>query len=126
MSLRSPLNNVLGLGSAKDGTEHFWAQRVSGIALALLGVWFIFQMAVLPDFSWSTTIGFIAKPLHTVLLSLLVAAVAWHSNLGVQVVVEDYVHAHGTKLVTLIVVRFAHVLLAVAGIFAVLKIGLNA
>ena len=126
MSLRSPLNNVLGLGSAKDGTAHFWAQRVSGIALALLGVWFVVQAAMLPDFSWATSVAFIAAPMNAVLLTLLVVAVAYHSYLGVQVVVEDYVHGHGAKLTTLILVRFAHVLLAAAGVYGILKIGLGA
>ncbi len=126
MSLRSPLNKVLGLGSAKDGTSHFWGQRVSGIALVLLGLWFAISMAKMPGFAYADSVEFIGDPLNGVLLCLLVVTVAYHSYLGVQVVIEDYVHAHGIKLSLLIVVRFAHVLLAAAGIYGILKIGLGA
>ena len=126
MSLRTPLNRVLGLGSARDGTEHFWAQRVSGIAIALLGLWFVVSMATLPGFAYSDALAFIGAPLHGVLLILLVAAVAYHSYLGVQVVVEDYVHGHGLKLVVLIAARFVHIALAAAGVYGILKIGLGA
>ena len=126
MSLRSPLNRVLGLGSAKDGTEHFWGQRVSGIALALLGTWFAISMACMSGFAYGDAIAFIGDPLNGVLLSLLVVTVAYHSYLGCQVVIEDYVHSHGLKLFLLIVVRFAHILLAAAGLYGILKIGLGA
>ncbi|MCH9692906.1 MAG: succinate dehydrogenase, hydrophobic membrane anchor protein [Gammaproteobacteria bacterium] len=126
MSLRTPLNRVLGLGSAKDGTGHFWGQRVSGIALALLGLWFIASMLTLPGFAYSDAIAFIAAPLNGVLLLLLVVTIACHSQLGVQVVIEDYVHSHSLKLLLLILSRFAHLFLAVAAIYAILKIGLGA
>ncbi len=126
MSLRTPLNTVLGLGSAKDGTAHFWGQRVSGIGLALLGLWFVFSMAGMPGFAHADAVAFIASPLNGVLLCLLVITVAYHSYLGVQVVIEDYVHGHGLKLISLIVVRFIHVLLAAAGLYGILKIGFGA
>ena len=126
MSLSTPLNRVLGLGSAKEGTAHFWGQRVSGIALALLGSWFAVSMALLPGFSYADTVAFIATPHNGVFLLLLVTTLAYHSFLGVQVVIEDYVHAHGLKLFLIIIVRFVHVLLAAAGIYGVLKIGFGA
>lgn len=126
MSLRTPLNSVLGLGSAKDGTSHFWGQRVSGIALALLGGWFACVMATISDFSYASAIAFIGAPTNGILLLLLSVTVAYHSYLGVQVVVEDYVHGHGLKLASLIVSRFLHSALAVAAIYAILKIGLGA
>ena len=126
MSLRSPLNRVLGLGSAKDGTDHFWGQRVSGIALVILGLWFAISMAHMPGFTHADALAFIAAPLNSVLLLMLSVTIAYHSYLGVQVVVEDYVHGHGLKLLTLIVSRFAHSLLAVAAIYAILTIGLGA
>ena len=126
MSLRTPLNRVLGLGSAKDGTDHFWGQRVSGIALAMLGFWFAVSMACMPGFSHAEAIAFIGDPLNGVLLSLLVVTIGYHSYLGVQMVIEDYVHSHGLKLGSLILMRFAHILLAVAGIYGILKIGLGA
>ena len=126
MSLRTPLGQVLGLGSAKDGTGHFWGQRVSGVGLLLLGLWFAYSLSAMPDFSHVEALTFIGAPLNSVLLLLLVITLAYHSYLGVQVVIEDYVHGHGLKLVSLILSRFAHSFLAAAAIFAIIKIGLNA
>ena len=126
MSLRSPLGQVLGRGSAKDGTAHFWGQRVSGVGLLLLGLWFACALATMPGFSHAEALAFIGAPLNSVLLLLLVITLAYHSYLGVQVVIEDYVHRHGLKLASLIISRFAHSFLAVAALFAILKIGLGA
>ena len=126
MSLRTPLNKVLGLGSAKDGTSHFWGQRVSGAALALLGSWFAWSLLTLPGFSHAEVVAFIAAPKNSILLLLLSVTVAYHSYLGIQVVIEDYVHSHGLKLTSLVVSRFVHTLLAVASLYAVLRIGLGA
>ena len=125
MSLRSPLGRVLGLGTAKDGTGHWWGQRVSGIALAVLGLWFALSIATLPGFGHADAVAFIGEPLHAVLLMLLTVTMAYHSWLGVQVVIEDYVHGHGLKVVALILSRFAHIFLAVVGLFAILRLGIG-
>lgn len=126
MSLRTPLGRVLGLGSAKDGTSHWWGQRVSAVALLLLGLWFAFALATMSGFSHAEVIAFVAKPINGVLLLLLTAALAYHSYLGIQVVIEDYIHAPGSKVLSLLLSRFLHALLGVAGIYAILKIGLGA
>ena len=126
MSLRTPLGNVLGLGSAKDGTSHFWGQRLSGIGLLLLGLWFVYALLSIPGFTHADALTFIGAPLNGVLLLLLVVTMSYHSSLGVQVVIEDYVHGHGLKLASLIISRFAHTFLAVAAIYAIIKIGLGA
>lgn len=126
MSLRSPLGRVLGLGTAKDGTSHWWGQRVSGVAMALLGLWFAASLACMPGFAYADAVAFIGQPLNAVLLTLLVVTMAYHSWLGVQVVIEDYVHGHGLKVASLIISRFAHVFLAVAAVFAILKLGIGA
>jgi succinate dehydrogenase / fumarate reductase membrane anchor subunit len=126
MSLRAPLGRVLGLGSAKDGTDHWWGQRVSGIALVLLGLWFVGSLEGLASLNYETVVTFIGSPLNTALLVLLCLTVAYHSYLGVQVVIEDYVHSHGLKIGSLILSRFAHVLVAVISIYAILRIGLGA
>lgn len=126
MSLRTPLGRVLGLGSAKDGTGHFWQQRVSGIALVLLGLWFVASLSVLPLAEHTVVLEFIGKPLNSVLLTLLSLTAAYHSYLGVQVVIEDYVHAPGAKITSLLLSRFAHVFLAVVSVYAILRIGLSA
>ena len=125
MSLRSPLGRVLGLGTAKDGTGHWWGQRVSGIALAVLGLWFAWSIATMSGFSYVEAVTFIGKPVNALLLLLLSVTMAYHSYLGIQVVIEDYVHAPGVKVLALILSRFTHVLLVTAAVFAILKIGLS-
>ena len=126
MSLRSPLGRVLGLGSAKEGTDHWWGQRVSGVALALLGGWFVISLAVLDSFKYGNVLAFIGKPLNSVLLALLCVTIAYHSYLGVQVVVEDYVHSKPLKISSLVLSRFVHVFLAIAAVYAILRIGIGA
>jgi succinate dehydrogenase / fumarate reductase membrane anchor subunit len=126
MSLRTPLGKVLGLGSAKDGTGHFWGQRLSGVGLLILGLWFIYAILTIPGFTHAEALTFIGAPLNGVLLLLLVVTMSYHSSLGVQVVIEDYVHGHALKLASLIISRFAHTFLAVAAIYAIIKIGLGA
>ena len=126
MSLRSPLGRVLGLGTAKEGTSHWWGQRVSAIGLVFLGLWFAYSMATMPGYDYGVAVAFIGRPINSILLLLLSMTLAYHSYLGIQVVIEDYVHAPGVKIVALIASRFAHIILAAAAVFAVLKIGLNA
>ncbi len=126
MSLRTPLGRVLGLGTARDGTSHWVAQRISAVALALLGLWFAWLLAMTPDFGHAAVVAEIGRPINGILLLLLSVTLAYHSYLGIQVVVEDYVHAPGAKVFILVVSRFAHVLLAVAAVFSILKIGLGA
>ena len=123
MSLRSPLSSVLGLGSAKDGTDHWWGQRISGVALVLLGLWFVWALASLEGLAYGNVIMFIGQPFNGVLLTLLCLTVAYHSYLGVQVIIEDYVHGHGLKVVSLVLSRFAHVLVAVASVYSIFSIG---
>lgn len=125
MGLKTPLGRVLGLGSAGAGTDHFIGQRVSAIALALLGLWFAVAMLNMESFAYLEVIRFISAPVNTVLLSLLCAVTAYHSHLGVQVVIEDYVHGPLLKPLLLLASRFVHILLAVAAIYAVLRIGLT-
>lgn len=125
MSLRSPLGSVLGLGTAKDGTTHWWGQRVSGVALALLGTWFAVSLATLDGFSHAHAVAFIGTSTNAVLLMLLCVTMAYHSYLGLQVVIEDYVHSHGLKVTSLVLSRFAHILFAVLGVYSVLRLGIG-
>ncbi len=126
MSLKTPLGRVLGLGSAHDGTGHWWAQRVTAVALVILGIWLAGSLAGLESLGYATMRAFVADPLNGVLLTLTALTVAWHSQLGVQVVIEDYVHAAGVKVVALVLSRFAHVFIAVLSVYAILRIGLGA
>jgi succinate dehydrogenase / fumarate reductase membrane anchor subunit len=119
------LAHVLGSGSAKEGTDHWWSQRVSAVALLILGVWFLVALLRLDGFDHDTVHAWAASPLNSVMLFLLGVTVAWHSALGIQVVIEDYVHGPFLKVVSLILNRFAHVFLAIAAAFAVLKIAIG-
>ena len=102
------------------------SQRISAVGLAILGLWFVWSMFTLESFAYLEVVRFIAAPWNTVLLALLGLTLAYHSYLGVQVVIEDYVHAAGLKSASLIASRFAHILAGVAAVFAVLRIGLSA
>ena len=126
MSLRSPLAQVLGLGSAGAGTEHWLGQRLSAVAMVPLTLWFASSLLTLPSLDFYSVTAWAASPLHSVLLILLVVALVYHSSLGTQVVAEDYVHASGRRAIVLIVLRLLHVGLAAAGIFAVFLIATRA
>ncbi len=122
MSLRSPIGRALGLGAAKEGVSHWWSQRVTSVALLLLGLWFVSSLLRMPTFQYEFVVAWIAVPLNAVLLLLLAGTLVYHSHLGVQVVVEDYVHHHGLKIITMLLLTFAHVAVAALAIFAVLRI----
>ena len=119
---RSPIKRVRGYGSAHDGTHHFWVQRLTAVALVPLLVWLVVSVVGLTDASHGGFVAWVATPLNSMLLVIALVALFWHSMLGVQVVIEDYVHHAGAKLVLLIGSKFAHVFLAAAAIFAVLRI----
>jgi len=125
VSLRTPLRRVLGAGSAKDGVHHWWLQRLTSVALVPLTVWFVVSLLALPSFDHATVSAWIGQSWTALFLILLVLVATWHSQLGVRVVVEDYVHAAGARTVTLTLLSFLHALLATAGVFAVLKVALG-
>jgi succinate dehydrogenase / fumarate reductase membrane anchor subunit len=114
---------LLGLGDAEGGTDHWWGQRISGIALVLLGLWFVLSVLSLPSLEYHIVVEFVGRSLNNVLLSLLCLAAAYHSNLGVQVVIEDYVHAATLHKASIVISRIAHLLLTVVAVFAVIRIG---
>jgi succinate dehydrogenase / fumarate reductase membrane anchor subunit len=121
-SLRSPLGTVAGLGSAKSGVHHWWLQRLTSIALVPLTIWFTVSLASLPSLDHVTVVAWMAQSWTALLLVLLVLVATYHSQLGVRVVVEDYVHNTGLRTVTLVTLTFLHAFLAVAGVFAILKV----
>jgi succinate dehydrogenase / fumarate reductase membrane anchor subunit len=125
MSLRSPLSRVLGLGSAKDGTAHWWAQRVTAVALIPLTVWFVFSLLTLPDFDYETVRTWLSVPVTGFLAVLLVGVLSYHSYLGTIVIVEDYVTSSGMKVLTLMSLRFLYVLAGGAAMFAILRVVLG-
>ena len=126
MSLVSPLRQVLGPGPARSGVHHWWAQRLSALALLPLSVWFVVSLLCLPGLDHVTVILWMGQTWTALLLVLFVLAAAWHSNLGLQVIIEDYVHGAGTRTLLLVVVRFLHILAAAAAVFAVLKVAFGA
>jgi len=125
MSLRSPLSRVLGLGSAKDGTAHWWAQRVTAVALVPLTVWFVFSLLTLPDFDYETVRTWLSVPVTGFLAVLLVGVLSYHSYLGTIVIVEDYVTSSGMKVLCLMTLRFLYVLAGGAAVFAILRVVLG-
>ncbi len=126
MSLKSPLGKVLGTGSVKNGTGHWWSQRVTAVGLVFLGLWFAAELICLDSFDYQNMTVFLSSPYNAVLLILLVGTVMYHSMLGVQVVIEDYVHHGSLKVVSLMLIKFAHVLAGALGVFSVLRVGFGA
>ena len=126
MRLVTPLNRVLGLGSAKDGVDHWWGQRLSAVALAILGLWLVFAFLGLADLRYATVAGGLQAPVTSILMILTLLTLGYHSKLGVQTVIEDYVHAVGLKMLALILSTFVHIGVVVAGVFAILKVAFGA
>lgn len=119
---RSPLGRALGLGAAGTGTAHWWAQRITAVALVPLSLWFVISVLAMIGTDYMTVRAWIHTPWVALLLVLFLGTLFHHSQLGLQVVVEDYVHAEWLKLWTVLVIRFATVVVALASIFAVLRI----
>ena len=125
IQLRTPLKNAIGLGSAKHGVHHFVVQRLTAVALALLSLWFIWTALTLLHLDYAGAHALIAQPLNAVLMLAFVVAVFWHAQLGLQVVIEDYVHAHGLQLTLQIAIKFLCFLGAAASVLAVIRIVLG-
>jgi succinate dehydrogenase / fumarate reductase membrane anchor subunit len=123
--LRTPLGKVLGRGAAGDGVGHWWTQRVTALALIPLTAWFVIALLGHPLQSYEVMRGWLGQPRVAVPTILLILALAWHSKLGVQVVIEDYVNARGRKTTLLLLSTFVHFAAAVAAVFAVLVLALS-
>lgn len=119
--LRTPLSRVKGLGSAREGTTHFWRQRLTALILIPLVLWFGFSLASMPV-DHATLVGWIRQPAVAIGLILLILSTFYHTQLGLQVVIEDYVSTHLTRTASIIVVNFLCLLFAIIGVVAVLKI----
>jgi succinate dehydrogenase membrane anchor subunit len=101
--------------------HHWWLQRLTSLALVPLTIWLVVSLLSLPSFEHVTVVSWMAHSWTALLLVLFILVATWHSQLGVRVVVEDYVHG-GAKTLTLVVITFIHAVVAAAGIFAVLKV----
>jgi succinate dehydrogenase / fumarate reductase membrane anchor subunit len=124
--LRTPLARARGLGSGKAGTEHFWVQRVTAVALALLVPWLLWLLVSMAGHDAAHAIALIRAPLNAILLAAFAIAMFWHAKLGIQVVIEDYVHTRGTEITLHLLNTFLCTLGAIASVFAILRIALTA
>lgn len=121
MEFRSQLGRVRGLGSSHEGAHHFWVQRVTGIALIPLVIWFVFAATCMVGADLETFKTWVGTHYNPVLLILLILAMFHHAQLGLQVVIEDYVHSEAAKITSLILIKFAAVLIGGSAIFAVIR-----
>lgn len=125
MSMRSPLARVRGLGSAKNGTSHWWAQRVTAIALVPLVVWFVVSVIGVAGASHLEFVTWLSSPSVAAMMILLIVATFHHAQLGLQVVIEDYVHDEAMKVPALLIMKAVVILLGLTGVLAVLKIAVG-
>ena len=120
--MRSPLGQVYGLGSAREGAREWWAMRLSSVALIPLSLWWAAEIIAHAGLDYAGFRAWVASPVTAILLILTIVVTFYHTAHGVQEVIEDYVHHEGAKLASLVALRFACAALAVAGVFSVLAI----
>lgn len=124
-TLRTPLKNVRGLGSAQSGVRHWWLQRLTAIALVPLSVWLLWLSAGLVHADYATVRAAIGQPVHAVLLVAFAVSLFWHGALGLQVIIEDYIHTRWQEVTLQIAVRFGAFLAVVACVLAIARIALG-
>lgn len=122
MKFRTPLARVRGLGSARAGTHHWWMQRLTAIALVPLSIWFVASLISVVSADHATVIAWLHSPLVAILCCALIVATFYHGQLGLQVVLEDYVHSEWLKLTSIVLMNLLSLLLAAICLFAVLRI----
>ncbi len=121
-SIRTPLGRARGLGSAKDGTHHWWVQRVSSIAMIPSLVYLLAQLPALTTHDHDALLIWLQEPLPALALAIFIASAFYHAALGIQVVIEDYIHCEGQKIALLLVNKLAFLFLGVAAVYAVARI----
>jgi succinate dehydrogenase / fumarate reductase, membrane anchor subunit len=126
MDTRSPIARVRGLGSAKEGVQHWWVQRLTAIALVPLSIWLVAGVVAMTGAPWAEAGAWIGRPLNATLMILMLGLGFHHAQLGLQVVIEDYVHAEGAKLALLVLVKLLALALALGGTIAVLRLTFGA
>lgn len=120
--MRTPLGKVRGLGSAKDGTQHFWMQRMSAVALVPLVVFFVGLLVCLNGADYVQVRAALANPFTALVMALFVLAGVYHMRLGMQIVIEDYIHGEGLKIVCVMLNTFFAIVVGGASLFAILKL----
>ena len=121
--LRTPLSRARGLGSARQGVHHWWAQRITAVALIPLVTWFAISLIMMSGADYTVVRAWIGSPVVMALLTLTIVIGLHHGQLGMQEVVEDYVHSEGLKLALIVLLRFTAVFFGLATIVAILRIG---
>jgi succinate dehydrogenase / fumarate reductase membrane anchor subunit len=124
MSIRTPFSKVQGLGAAHSGTEHFWRERATSVALLPLTAWFVYAAIHLIGLSYEDAFVFLHEPVNAIAMLLFVVASVIHMTLGIQVVIEDYVHTEGSKLLLFLANKAFGWIIGVACAFAILRIAL--
>lgn len=119
------IGRVRGLGSARAGSHHWLMQRFTAIGNLLASVWFIASLLMLPNMSYATVTEWIARPVPATAMALLVVTTFWHSRLGVQEVIEDYVHEHGSKFACIAALNLGAFTGAAFGIFCIVRLALG-
>ena len=121
-SMRTPLGRARGLGSAKEGVDHWWMQRLTAVAQGPLMIWFVIALTGISGADHPSVIAWLEQPHVAVLTILLVFSLYYHAKLGLQVVIEDYISSESRKVIVLTAVKFALILFGTATVFSVLKI----
>ncbi len=121
-SMRTPLGRVRGLGSAKSGTGHFWLQRLTAVANLILTVIFVFIVVALVGKPYPAAIALLSHPLVAILMLLFILSACIHMRLGMQVIIEDYVHEEGMKILAVMANTFFALVVGAASVYAVLKL----
>lgn len=122
MNMRTPLKNVRRLGSAKEGADHFWMQRVTAVANLFLALYLVWLIAGLAGADYATVKSALASPVNAVLLGLLVISATFHMRLGMQVIIEDYVTGEGSKIVLLLANNFFAIVVGATSLWALAKL----
>jgi succinate dehydrogenase / fumarate reductase membrane anchor subunit len=125
MTMETPLAQVRGLGSAREGGHHWWIERLTSVSTLLLFVWLLVSLLRLPALDYRTITEWLQSPLAAVPMLLLILSTFWHLKLGMQVAIEDYVHEEGWKFLSILLLNFATVIGGAFALFAVLKIALG-
>ncbi len=123
--LRSPIAKVKGLGSPSDASHHFWLERITALALIPLIIWFCISVALLPEVSYAVLVNWLQTPFNTIMMILIIVIAFHHGQLGMQVIIEDYVASLSIRLPAILAIKLISYFLMALGIYSIIKITLT-